>query len=207
VREFGLTRAHFDALLDGIERDVSEPRHPNAASLERYCEAVAASLAMLCLEILGATSEAEARYAWDVAVALQLANVLRDVADDAARGHIYLPQDALREAGVAEQDVLTGRWSPGFAQVCANLCAHARDLIAGGRELLPPESRRVLLVPEIWADVYLALLDELERIDFRLFSQRPYLRRRTKVRIAARRVAKTMVATRPRIFPGTPTMW
>ncbi len=207
VREFNLTRAHFDDLLDGIERDVTEPRHPTAASLERYCEAVASSLAMLCLQILGATSEAEARYAWDVAIGLQLANVLRDVADDAKRGHIYLPQNALRAANVSDEDVMNGRWSPGFAEVCADICSHARDLIAGARELLPATSRRTLLVPEIWADVYLALLDELERIDFDVFTRKPYLRRRTKLRIAARRVARTAFVTRPRIFHLPPTMW
>ncbi len=189
VRRYQLPRHHFETLLDGLERDVTQRRVPSWAALHDYCEAVAASLAQLCLQILGVGGEAEARYARDVGIALQLANILRDIEEDSWRDHIYLPQDELRAAGVSEDDVLCGRMSPGLSRVCAQLAERAARLIADARRDLSPTSRRRLLVPEIWADVYLDLLASLERADFDVFTRPPYQHRRRKLALAVRRWA------------------
>jgi phytoene synthase len=143
---------------------------------------------MLCLQILGVSGEPRAiRYARDVGVALQLANILRDVREDADFGRIYLPRDELATAGVSDDDVRAGRPSPGLRTVCRRQADRARALIADARRGLPPELARPLLVPEIWADVYLALLDRLEEVDFDVFGRPPYLRRRRKLALALRR--------------------
>ncbi|HTM20148.1 MAG TPA: squalene/phytoene synthase family protein [Kofleriaceae bacterium] len=194
VRRFDLPRAGFDTLLDGLERDIDQTRHPDWASLRAYCEAVASSLAALCLRILGARGPAAERYARDVGVALQLANILRDLGDDAARGHVYLPEDELAAAGASADDLAAGRFGPGHATVCRTLAGRARALIAGARAELDAPTRRALLVPEIWADVYLELLDELERIGFDVLAHRPYLHRRRKLYLALRRVAREVPA-------------
>ncbi len=194
VQRFGLPRASFDALLDGLERDVDQTRHPDWASLRAYCEAVASSLAHLCLHILGARGPAAERYARDVGVALQVANILRDLAEDAARDHVYLPEDLLRAASARADDLVAGRFGPGHAAVCRDLAGRARALIAGARAGLDNEARRALLVPEIWADVYLELLDELERVGFDVFRHHPYLHRRRKLYLALRRAARDVPA-------------
>ena len=50
--------------------------------------------------------------------------------------------------------------------------------------------RRALLVPEIWADVYLALVDELDRSGWDVFTRPPYLHRRLKLALALLRWAR-----------------
>jgi phytoene synthase len=208
VAEYGLSRRHFETLLDGLEMDVRTPRWPDYAALRAYCEAVASSLAHLCLQILGASGAAEDRYAHDVGIALQLANILRDVREDAARNHIYLPQDELRAAGVAEEDVLAGRASPGLSAVCRGLARRAEGLIASARQGLTPRCRRRLLVPEIWADVYLDLLAELDGVDYDVFENPPYLRRRRKLAIALRRWASDVSpGWAARFFPRRLGLW
>ena len=190
VRRYRLTRGHFDTILDGLERDVRTPRIADWPALRAYCERIASSLAYLCLEILGRDGAPERRYARDVAIALQIANFLRDVAEDAARDHIYLPADELRAEGVSDADVLTGRMSDGLARVAQRQADRARALIADARRHLPPGTSRALLVPEIWADIYLALLDELELGGFDVFGHQPTLRRRRKLAIALRRALR-----------------
>lgn len=189
VQRYGLPRRHFEVVLDALERDVQGPRLASWAELEAYCEAVATPVAYLCLRILGATDASADRYGRDVGIALQLANILRDIADDADRGRIYLPGDELAAAGVAPDDVLCKRMSPGLGRVCAHMAGRARTLIASARAQLDPATRPKLLVPEIWADVYLALLDELEQADFDVFRRHPYLHRRRKLVLALRRWA------------------
>ncbi len=187
VERFGLERGRFDTLLAALDEDIDRRTIADDAELEDYCERVAASTAALALQILGAGDAPSLAYGRDVAVALQLANILRDVAEDAERGVVYLPESRLRAAGVGIDDVLAGHWSPGLTAVCGALAGHARDLVARARAHLPEPDRRRLVVPEIWADVYLELLDELERVGFDVFDHQPYLHRRRKLLIALRR--------------------
>ena len=212
VGEYGLCREHFDTLLDGLERDVVTPRLTDWDDVRRYCESVASSLARLSMQILGVSGHAERRYATDVGIALQIANILRDIAEDADRGHIYLPRDELRANGVSDEQIVAHQMSPGLAAVCRAQADRARQLISSARAALSPASKRRLLVPEIWADIYLALLDRLESADFDVFAHPPYLHRRKKLALAVRRWAiytppGALAVRASRFFPGPHQLW
>lgn len=198
VVRFNLSRRHFETMLDALEEDVEGRPFATLEELERWCSKMSASLGHLCLEILG-VPHAEA-YAEGLGVALQLANIVRDVDEDAARGRLYLPLDVLAAAGAYPEDVLARRYSAAFARAEAALTARIRELVDAARAALEGDERRRLLVPEIWADVYLALLRELERHRFDVFAHRPYLRRRTKLAIACLRFVKEQQSV-ARLFP------
>ncbi|MBI4511229.1 MAG: squalene/phytoene synthase family protein [Deltaproteobacteria bacterium] len=187
VRRFRLTRAHFETILDALEQDIEPRRFPSYPELERWCAQVSGTLGELCLEILDVRSAGATAYAKDMGVALQLANIVRDVAEDATRGRVYLPCDELAREGVAEEDILARRYSPAFARVAASQAERVRLLVERARGRLTEDERRRLLVPEIWADVYLALLLELEHAGFDVMDHRPYLKRRKKLAIAVTR--------------------
>jgi phytoene synthase len=189
VERYRLPRAHFDRILDALAEDATGRRFDDQASLEAWCEAQASSLGYLCLSILGVSGPGPIAYAHDLGIALQLANIVRDVAEDARRGRLYLPLDELRAAGTTAEDVLAQRYTPAFRRAAASQAARIRGLVARARARLTPGDRRKLLVPEIWADVYLALLRELERKHFDVFTEHPYLSRRKKLAIACLRWA------------------
>jgi phytoene synthase len=190
VQRLGLPRAHFDTILDALEEDLPARRFATRAELERWCEHMSSTLGYLCVHILGARSPAATAYARDMGVALQLCNILRDVDEDARRGHLYLPLDELGAAGVAADDVLARRPSPGLAVTCARLAGRARELVASARRHLaelPAAEQIALTVPEIWADVYLALLDQLAAAGHDPLAGALRLPRRRKLRIAMAR--------------------
>ena len=105
VRPFNLPREQFDALIDGVAMDASPRRYQTFADLEPYCHRVASSVGMMCAEIFGYRDRAVLDYARDLGVALQLTNILRDVAVDYRVGRFYLPVDDLATFGVSESDV------------------------------------------------------------------------------------------------------
>jgi 15-cis-phytoene synthase len=201
VRSYALPRACFDEIFGALEEDVAGATFANMAELERWCASMSASLGTLCLHLLGAAGAGPRAYAHDLGVALQLANTVRDVDEDAGRGRLYLPLDLLARHGAKPGEILARRYSPAFARVEAALAARVRALVASARAHLGPEDRQRLLVPEIWADVYLALLRELELHRFDVFAHRPYLRRRKKLAIACLR---WLEQERDRIFPAPP---
>ena len=73
---------------------------PEFATLDLYCDRVAAAVGRLSVRAFGDASAAADEVALHLGRALQLTNILRDVAEDAGRGRLYLPREWLDEAGV-----------------------------------------------------------------------------------------------------------
>ena len=67
---------------------------------------VASAVGLASIEIFGYADPGTRDYAVDLGLALQLTNILRDVAPDAARGRIYLPLEDLERFGVGETELL-----------------------------------------------------------------------------------------------------
>jgi len=104
VRQFGIPREYLHAVIDGMAFDLGPVRIENAAQFERYCWHVASAVGLCCLHIWGFESrggQAEA-LAEKLGLAFQRTNILRDVAEDYARGRIYLPADDLRRHHVTD---------------------------------------------------------------------------------------------------------
>jgi phytoene synthase len=95
-----LPRGEIDALLDGMECDVNTPlTQPSLSELLAYCRQVAGTVGVMAVNILGRPDAR--RFAVLTADALQLTNILRDLEEDAERGRLYLPREALEEAGLS----------------------------------------------------------------------------------------------------------
>jgi phytoene synthase len=69
--------------------------------------------------------------ACDLGLAFQLANIARDIGEDAAAGRCYLPADWLREAGIAREDVMADRTA--LAGVARRLTQRAGEYEARAR--------------------------------------------------------------------------
>src|SRR5581483_12249326 len=91
-----------------------------------YCYRVASAVGLMCIEIFGYSSPRARDYAIDLGIALQLTNILRDVAEDAQRGRIYLPADELRAFGVSDEDLIEGNKTPQFQRVMQMNAQRAR---------------------------------------------------------------------------------
>jgi phytoene synthase len=191
AREFPIRKADLLRVIDGVERDLVQTRFRTFAELRDYCEHVASAVGLVCIEIFGHSTERTRRYATDLGVAMQLTNILRDVAEDAAHGHLYLPAEDLLRFGVAEEDVLARRCTPELRELLHFEASRARSLYAAARGQLDEEDRRKLFVAEIMADTYEALLSAVEQADRNIMAQKPQLRKRRKLALAMRRWLET----------------
>src|SRR5580658_918901 len=79
-------------------------RKPTLADLELYCDRVAGAVGRLSIKVFGMEDEPGADLAHHLGRALQLTNILRDLDEDAGIGRLYLPREALDEAGIAGDD-------------------------------------------------------------------------------------------------------
>jgi len=99
---FGIPKRAFVALIDGCRQDMVKNRYETFAELLQYCELVAWSISDISLAIFGHQTPAAIEYGRNLATALQLTNVTRDIGDDLQRDRIYIPREELRRFGVTE---------------------------------------------------------------------------------------------------------
>ena len=105
VRTFDLVREDFLAVIDGMEMDVeADIRAPDLAMLDLYCDRVASAVGRLSVKVFGLDAKSGRELAHHLGRALQLTNILRDLDEDAAIGRLYLPREALRDAGIPGTD-------------------------------------------------------------------------------------------------------
>jgi phytoene synthase len=200
VTAFHLQKAHFDALIDGVEMDVRSRRYETFPELYEYCTRVASAVGLMCLDVFGASTSASRQYATDLGVALQLTNILRDVPGDLATGRIYIPQEDLRSHNCTEADLLAEAKRAGGGIGSANVKAllmqqaqRARDYYARAARALPkPEARR-LVAAEIMGAIYFAILRRIERRDYDVFREIVRIPRPRRALIAATVWARTML--------------
>ncbi len=99
VDGYGLRRAPFDLLLEGLQWDADGRRYATDGALVDYCVRVAATLAVATVQLMGRSRRVVLERACDLAIAIKLTCIARDVGRDAARGRLYLPIEWLEEAG------------------------------------------------------------------------------------------------------------
>jgi phytoene synthase len=169
---YGITRARLLQILEGMQMDLQQTRYLDYPSLQRYCHLVAGVVGELSAGIFGATADATLAYARGLGQSLQMVNILRDVGEDARRGRIYLPIDDLQRFEVKAADLLNSRYVDGFAPLMQFEAQRARTLYRDALALLPDVDRRAQRPGLIMGAIYLSLLDELERAEFRVLHQR-----------------------------------
>ena len=132
------------------------------------------------MSVYGADEPARAE---TLGVALQLINIVRDVAEDWRLGRVYLPQDELASFGVAEADLAAGRCSDEWRALMAFQARRARAHLGEGLRLLDELDGRSALCVSTFAGLYRATLDRIEAHGFDVFDGPPRLSPLTKLRI------------------------
>jgi len=162
LREFGLKREDFHAIIDGMEMDVvADIRAPDDATLETYCDRVASAVGRLSVRVFGMEERDGIALAHHLGRALQLTNILRDLDEDAGLGRLYLPAEALRAAGIDATDPATVLASPALGQVCARMVERVQGYFAESDKIMARSPRRCVRAPRIMGEAYRLILASL----------------------------------------------
>ena len=164
IERYDVPLQHFIDLIDGVRMDLTVSRYATFTDLRAYCYRVASSVGLISIEIFGYRGGQRARqYATDLGIALQLTNILRDVAEDADRGRVYLPQEEVEWFGYNDAELLERKVTPEFRRLIAYQVHRAREFYASGRRLLPYLPVRARACVGVMAGIYSSILDEIEQ--------------------------------------------
>jgi phytoene synthase len=179
---FGIPLKYAEQLIAGVAADLGKFRYRTFDELAEYAYGVASTVGLMVMHIIGFCTPRAVHYAVKLGVALQLTNILRDVAEDWKMGHLYLPQEELEHFGLNEADLSAGKVTPAWRDFMRFQIQRVRHLYAQawpGIALLDQDGRFAIAAA---ADLYQAILDDIEAHDYDVFSRRAHLSSWAKLR-------------------------
>jgi presqualene diphosphate synthase len=168
VRRYELRREDFIAILAGMEMDArGDIRAPDMATLDLYCARVASAVGHLSVHIFGDPSDAAHAVAESLGRALQLTNILRDLAEDAARQRLYLPREILDRHGIRGDEPVAALRHPALPAACRDVAAIAETHFREAARAMEQCSHRAMRPAAVMAALYRATLSALQRSGWR----------------------------------------
>lgn len=193
VLDYGLEKADFLAVLDGVERDAAaKVRIESIEALECYCNQVASAVGRLANAIFGIEGKTGLRLAHVLGRAMQVTNILRDIAEDAARDRVYLPADMLVRHGIEGSNAEMILLSVGRSRVPEELARMADLWYAEADQLL-------VTLPDARARPVRVMMEAYRRILVRL-RRRGWSRLNEAVRLGI--MERLWIAVRYGLFHG-----
>ena len=194
VSQCGLGREPFARLIEANRTDQRRDRYGTWEQLRAYCALSADPVGEIVLAIFGHTEPELIALSDRICTALQLAEHCQDVAEDLARGRVYLPQEDLERFGCSEQDLHRGHASAELRAVLAFEVERGRVLLRQGLPLLARMRGRERLAVAGFAAGGRAAFDAIERASFDVLPGPP--RASTPRRLSA--LAVTLAAAKAR---------
>jgi len=162
IDQFDLQEADFLAVIDGMEMDArADIVAPSFEELDLYCDRVASAVGRLSVRVFGMEDQAGHALAHHLGRALQFTNILRDIDEDAGIGRLYLPREALHQAGIEIADPPSVIAHPRLGMACAFLADRARAAFIEADEIMATCPRRLVRAPKIMSEVYREMLEEM----------------------------------------------
>lgn len=170
-------------LMDGVANDLIKFRYNTFEELYNYSYKVASVVGLMTSEVFGYSKPIALDYAVDLGIAMQLTNILRDVAEDLDKNRIYLPLDELSDFDIEESDLFKKQHTPEFRRLMEFQVQRARSYYEKadiGIPLLSQDSRLPVYLARY---NYSRILDRIEESNYRVLEGRTFLNSTEKISI------------------------
>lgn len=165
-------RATLATVVDGFGMDLDQARYLDWPGLRRYLDQTGGAFATVLARVTAREPQQAAAWAAPLGAALQLAERVQNIGDDARHGRIYIPIDELQRFNVTAADIINRKYGDAFVELMRFQTKRAREALDTALAALPPAERATQRVLRAEAALAYALFDEIEREDFKVLHQR-----------------------------------
>ena len=172
VQRFNIPLEYFESFLHSMRMDLSVNHYETFEDLMTYVYGSASVIGLQMVPILGSLSPDANLAAEKLGTAFQLANFIRDIGEDLERGRVYIPRVELEMFGVSQEMLNNRIVTPEIRSALAFQIARVRQLQTEadpGINLLDATSRPCIRAA---SELYCGIVDEVEAIDFQIFTKR-----------------------------------
>jgi len=180
---FNIPYSYGDAFLSAMKRDLTQKRYDTYNELRAYMYGSAQVVGLMCTHIFG-YQEGALPYAAKLGEAMQLTNFLRDIREDyEERNRIYLPHEDMDMFEVTEEHIRNGICNEAFQNLMQYEISRVRELFKEANPGIRLLSSNVRFGVVLASRLYESILDEIERVNYDVFSHTITPSPATKLRI------------------------
>ncbi len=180
IRACQLPRRPFLALIDANRLDQRVHRYESWEQLLAYCELSANPVGELVLGVFGLANPERVGLSNSICTALQLAEHWQDVAEDLARGRVYLPAEDLARFGCNERDLHADHAGESLRRLLAWEVERTHELLDRGAPLIGTLHGRARLAVAAFLGGGRAALAAIERAGYDVLAGPPRAGRRRR---------------------------
>lgn len=167
IDRFDLVEKDFQDIIDGMDMDAKETIFaPSMDYLDEYCDRVASAVGRASVRIFGDSSDKAQIVAHHLGRALQLTNIMRDIAEDASRDRVYLPIELLIKHNITTDKADEVLKHPNLSKVCHELSLTAIDHFDKANAAMQECNWHAMRPARIMRDYYRAILNQLLKKDW-----------------------------------------
>lgn len=195
VNRFQIPHDLFEAFLHSMTMDLTIQEYESYDDLMEYVYGSAAVIGLQMVPILGPLHKDAFEAAQKLGIAFQLANFIRDVGEDLDRSRVYLPIKELDQFGVSRKMLEERQLTPQIVEALKFQIKRVRTLqkeAAPGIELLSPSSRPCI---QAASTLYCGIVDEVEKIDYQIFTKRAKTSTSRRLRVASSAYVKRLAVS------------
>lgn len=192
IRQFSIPIAPFADLISAFEQDQRVTEYDTFVQLRDYCRRSADPVGRIVLHLCECFTEQTAAWSDAVCTGLQLANMWQDVARDLDIGRVYLPREDRERFGYDNAALRSRTTNPAFIELLRFEVDRARQLLVEGLPVADAVPGRLQVDIELFARGGLAILEEIDRIGYRVWEQRPVLTKRRLAGLVVRTLTRRL---------------
>lgn len=184
IRRYEIPQRYFFDVITGVESDLEPVAFETFDVLADYCYHVAGVVGLCCIHIWGFHDERAYDAGIECGLAFQLTNILRDLSEDIELGRVYLPQEDLGRFDYSRSDIQAQVYDERFRNLMQFEVQRTREFYHKSERLsdyISPAGQGIL---KAMYRIYGGILNEIERMEYDVYSSRAGLPKWRKLLIA-----------------------
>lgn len=174
----------FHAFIKSMTMDLTVTSYETFDDLMEYVYGSACVIGLQMLPLLEPKDAQAAKHAENLGTAFQLANFIRDVKEDIARGRIYLPLTELSKFEVSPDDLVRGVATPNIRAALKFQVDRVLELEASSRPGIAMLADFAQPCIETARELYCGIAREIATHDYDVFTNRVSVPMTTRIKVA-----------------------
>ena len=182
---FKIQKEDFAPILEAALLDFPTPlQAPTQKVFESYCNGTAIMPLYITLAIMGDLKEAAMRtLAYNFGMAIELTTILRNIKNDALKGHLYIPKEMLEVAHITSTEPMTVVTDKNLTHVREKLGLEAHNCFAKTYKIISASNKKNMRPLKFIFHIYKRYFDIMFLRGWEIMSPRPKIGRRDKIAI------------------------
>lgn len=147
----------------------------------------------MTIELFGFKNPASKEYAYNLGIAMQLTNIIRDIKFDAEQNRIYLPQEDLVKYNYSEKELMKFTYNEAFINLMKFEVERAEYYYQKADDFFHPDDYKVLAMGRAMHEIYYNVLQKIKKNNFNVFNKNNNLGKFNRILIALKNYFKYQV--------------